>query len=460
MLATHMNASSIPYLIWLAHYTSQTTYTGDYTCWQYSSNGSVSGISGNVDMNFWYGDTSGILHAYNGYYNGVNYNTVFDPTYYAAQNPDVAAAYGNDSSKLLEHFINYGMNEGRLASNSFNVNIYKDNYSDLSAAFGSNLKSYYMHYINNGQAEGRTATTLLNKSMYNGVDYSLVYNYNYYIAQNPDISAAFSGDAYKTIQHFVTFGMSEGRKSISSFNVKAYRANNKDIRLTCGNDLKKYYLHYMNYGHKENRTFTGNETITDGVTICDGIDYSPVYNYSYYISKNPDIAAAFPNDDISVLKHFVQFGMNEGRASSSTFDVKAYRAQYKDLRVLFGNDYKSYFMHYVKYGHNENRITTGSETIADGVTVYNGQDYSAVYNYSYYIAANPDVAAQYPNDDIAVLQHFVTFGMNEARQASADFNVNIYKTKNPDVAASCGDNAQAYYMHYIKFGKAEGRVAK
>lgn len=45
------------YLIWLANYTTKTTYTGLYEIWQYSSKGSVNGLSGNVDCNFWYSDT-------------------------------------------------------------------------------------------------------------------------------------------------------------------------------------------------------------------------------------------------------------------------------------------------------------------------------------------------------------------------------------------------------------------
>lgn len=44
-------------------------------------------------------------------------------------------------------------------------------------------------------------------------------------------------------------------------------------------------------------------TITDGVSVYNGVDYSAVYNYSYYIKKYPDIAKAFPNDDISTLAH-------------------------------------------------------------------------------------------------------------------------------------------------------------
>lgn len=56
MLSSDMYASEVSakYPIWLAHYTNQTNYTGDYDYWQYSSEGSVDGIEGNVDMNYWY----------------------------------------------------------------------------------------------------------------------------------------------------------------------------------------------------------------------------------------------------------------------------------------------------------------------------------------------------------------------------------------------------------------------
>ena len=40
------------YNIWLAHYTGATNYTGRYDIWQYTSNGSLAGIRGAVDMNW------------------------------------------------------------------------------------------------------------------------------------------------------------------------------------------------------------------------------------------------------------------------------------------------------------------------------------------------------------------------------------------------------------------------
>lgn len=56
MLTSGLYASEISskYPVWLAHYTSASDYAGDYSFWQYTEKGSVSGITGDVDMNFWY----------------------------------------------------------------------------------------------------------------------------------------------------------------------------------------------------------------------------------------------------------------------------------------------------------------------------------------------------------------------------------------------------------------------
>lgn len=56
MLNDDLYASQLSdkYKIWLANYTTKTTYSGEYICWQFSETGRVSGISTNVDCNFWY----------------------------------------------------------------------------------------------------------------------------------------------------------------------------------------------------------------------------------------------------------------------------------------------------------------------------------------------------------------------------------------------------------------------
>lgn len=40
--------------------------------------------------------------------------TIFDAEYYAQTNPDVAASLGTDKNVLLQHYITFGINEGRL----------------------------------------------------------------------------------------------------------------------------------------------------------------------------------------------------------------------------------------------------------------------------------------------------------------------------------------------------------
>ncbi len=55
-LTTMMDAAALAekYTIWLANYTTQTSYTGEYQIWQYSENGYVNGINHVVDMNVSY----------------------------------------------------------------------------------------------------------------------------------------------------------------------------------------------------------------------------------------------------------------------------------------------------------------------------------------------------------------------------------------------------------------------
>ena len=67
MLEDQLNASDISskYAVWLANYTNQTTYGGNYRFWQYTSTGSVPGISGNVDMDVWYDNGSLMGGGYN-----------------------------------------------------------------------------------------------------------------------------------------------------------------------------------------------------------------------------------------------------------------------------------------------------------------------------------------------------------------------------------------------------------
>lgn len=80
---------------------------------------------------------------------------IFNAEYYAAANRDVSNLLGKDANTLFNHFLKYGMAEGRRGSEEFDVSYYRWYYPDLDAAFGNDLKQYYLHYLNCGKAEGR-----------------------------------------------------------------------------------------------------------------------------------------------------------------------------------------------------------------------------------------------------------------------------------------------------------------
>lgn len=394
----------------------------------------------------------------------VDYSAVFDATYYANRYPDLKAAFGNDESALLQHFIQYGMAEGRQGSSQFDVYSYKNLYPDLRAAFGNNLKSYYMHYISSGKAEGRKATgvnTLQNPiTTYNGIDYSAVYDYNYYLKKYSDLAKIYTNDDIGLLAHFVNCGMSEGRQAKDSFDVSSYRNQYQDLRIAFGNNLKSYYMHYISNGKAEGRKATGVTSLKNPLTVYQGVDYSAVYNYSYYLKKYKDLAKIYTNDDVGLLAHFVVSGMTEGRQGKDSFDVISYRNQYQDLRLAFGKDLRSYYVHYMNCGKKEGRIATGVKTLQNPVTTYNGTDYSAVYDYSYYNSKYSDLKSAFKGDDIDLLAHFVNNGMSEGRQASKKFNVQVYKNNYTDLQQAFGNDLKLYYMHYIQNGKAEGRNAE
>ena len=305
----------------------------------------------------------------------------------------------------------------------------------------------------------------VHSSVYKGVDYSAVYDYNYYLQENPDVHQVYGDNSEEgVIAHFVNTGMSEGRIAKATFDVHSYKNAYADLRNVFGNNWASYFWHYLHFGQYENRTLlTGINKILNPVTVYNGVDYSAVYDFDYYLQQNQDVAAAFgSSNDSMALWHFVNYGMSEGRLAKSTFDVHSYRNAYADLRNAYGSDMRAYFMHYIIYGQHENRsLVTGVSTIMGGVTVYNGTNYAAVYDFNYYLQQNPDVAAAFGSgNDTMALWHFVNYGMSEGRIAKDTFNVYVYRNTYDDLRNAYGSDMRAYYMHYIIYGQYENRITK
>ena len=317
--------------------------------------GSGDGCSAYGNRNFYLYFNDWFGSAYSAQYNEVDFSDVYKYEDYMSTNSDLQKAYDGNPGSAISHFILYGMDEGRIANSNFNVISYKNRYPDLRRVLGNNLRSYYIHYMNTGKLEGRIATgdEFNGTSFYNGIDYSAVYNFDYYESNNPDIKAAFGLDDNRALSHFINYGMAEGRQGSANFNVNSYKNRYNDLRRIYGNNVQAYAIHYILYGKQESRIALGD--YIGGTSTYNGIDYSAVYNLDYYEKNNPDIKAAFGLNDSGALSHFINYGMTEGRQGGADFNVNSYKANYIDLRNAFGQNLKPYYLHYINYGKAEAR---------------------------------------------------------------------------------------------------------
>lgn len=372
-------------------------------------------------------------------YEGVDYSAVYDMNYYYSHYPDLQKAFGYNSKLLLQHFVQAGMSEGRQAKETFDVKYYRDKYPDLKNAYGNDYKKYFYHFMANGKIENRIGYSY---TKYEGVDYSLVYDKDFYLNKYPDLQKAIGNNPIELLKHFVNAGMNEGRQGNANFSMQYYKSAYIDLRRAYGNNTKEYYLHFVRSGKSEGRRGCSENSYN-------GIDYSLVYDKDYYYNNNPDVKKAFGYNADKLLEHFVLAGMNEGRQAKETFCVQYYKYKYIDLRRAYGDNTKEYYLHYIRAGVNEGRQ-------GYSYAFYNGMDYSLVYDKDYYLNKYPDLQKAIGNNPKELIKHFVLAGMNEGRQAIESFDVNKYKATYPELKNICGTDNKNYYMHYINVGSHQG----
>ena len=164
--------------------------------------------------------------------------SVFDATYYAANYPDVAQS-NSEPLRMLEHYMLYGIYEGRNASATFNATDYKNKNADLAAVYGDNMLAYVYHYVACGQAEERDATPE-NVGVVPAEEYTLVGIYS--TAYNSDVPRATNVElAAKNVNNTVvapgsTFSANEaiGQRTTANGFVEAPVFINKEHAMGIG----------------------------------------------------------------------------------------------------------------------------------------------------------------------------------------------------------------------------------
>ncbi len=195
------------------------------------------------------------------------------------------------------------------------------------------------------------------------MDYSAVFDADYYLKNNPDVAKWANNDKEKALQHFINCGMAEGRRGNEAFDVQSYYNEYPDLRAAFGTDIVRYYEHYATFGKGEGRHPSGCASIKGMRTSLGGTDYSAVYDPEYYLEHNADVKGCYTKkvgalsliDDAAVLRHFVGCGMAEGRRGNEAFDVQSYKNRYTDLQIAYGNRLDSYYLHYLTFGFYEGR---------------------------------------------------------------------------------------------------------
>lgn len=287
-------------------------------------------------------------------WDGLDWSPVFDPAFYINRYSDLSHM---SYQQAFTHFINNGMREGRQAHANFNVHTYRNRYQDLRRAFRVDLPRFYRHFLTNGYREGRSATgtaTLVPITSLNNINYSSVFDANFYLNRYPDLRRVFVQrirgvdviDDVGLLNHFINHGMREGRQAHANFNVTAYRNRYGDLQRAFGTDLPRFYLHFINHGQREGRVAIS--------MMWNGQDMSPVFNPVFYLNRYPDLRRQNWTH-AQAFNHFISHGMREGRQAHANFSVTAYRNRYGDLQRAFGEDLPRFYLHFIRWGIAEGR---------------------------------------------------------------------------------------------------------
>lgn len=273
----------------------------------------------------------------------------------ASGNGNIDLQNANSWMKLLKSYkISFAC--WNLSNNNESSSLLKASCTKLNSWKNKDLSTAGVWFVNTVRPMYDAEMERMNPNMYNGVDYSAVYDFDYYCNRYADIKQRYANDKRGALKQFVLYGMKAGRQGKASFQVQSYANKYYDLRKLYKNDLPKYYLHYINCGKKEGRIATGVNKMQGGLTYYKGVKYSDVYKVGYYANKYPELKKKFGYDDARYIAHFVNYGMKSGKQGSSEFNPYRYRNRYPYLKKKYGNAMKKYYMHYIKTGKAEGRI--------------------------------------------------------------------------------------------------------
>lgn len=322
--------------------------------------------------------------------------SLFDPRFYLATQPDIAAA----NVEPEKHYCNFGWREGRNPSEKFNTIWYLQTYEDAARSGLNPL----VHYVRFGIRDGRatapsdlSATDWLDEAetnpilpermreflrSYNVVRRSGLFQSDYYCKQY----LVEQGDP---IEHYLRYGGGQGYDPNPFFKTAWYVQTYADVSRSGVNP----FVHYLQHGRTEGRLIgqqadeaiepTGlrageravapaclvGPTGTKSVSAADLAGLAQEFDEPFYRKNNPELDFS----SISPVEHYASFGWREGRDPSPEFSTKGYLYLNRDVHKAGMNP----LLHYVLRGKSEgrrSRLRLTASRPANGISEWKGYD--------------------------------------------------------------------------------------
>lgn len=143
--------------------------------------------------------------------------------------------------------------------------------------------------------------------------------------------------------------------SLTNFLISYYgndwRKNlNRDTKLSFCSTAQKYYLD-RSISEEELELMDGPYKTVPKVETC-------IFNARMYADRNPDLKRAFGYNESRLTRHYIDFGIREGRVykAGCRFDPLVYANLNPDVKNVFKNDKTKITNHYKTFGINERRV--------------------------------------------------------------------------------------------------------
>jgi SAM-dependent methyltransferase len=320
-----------------------------------------------------------------------------------------------EESAVREDFSTGTNNDGlHEESVEFDPQFYLSYYSDLQ---GLSEEEAYQHWLKFGYPENRVCSEakFYQRLGISETDLPTDFDYQNYLYLNPDIAEVYQDNKYKTIQHFVRYGLQEKRE---------YRLDSARGYLKLGNQLgarQKWDEAIVAY----------RQAINLNINVA-----TPYFQLAKLLRQKNDDRGAFTvyqalqetklelsqqqqqelEDNLKAIAD-----LSETENTEVVFDGKFYLEYHEDLQDLA--TLEQAYEHWLTRGKAENRL-------ASEVEFYHSidckkSDLPQDFNYQDYLDLNPDLKRIFGSSKYQAIAHFLQYGSKEGRS----YNRNSAKKK-------------------------------